>query len=57
VRDQTLTLTPDEFATHRTATPSLALPVQNLPAGAYLLRIETTMGERPVERAVRFEVR
>ncbi len=56
VRDQTLTLEPDEFATHRTATPRLALPVQNLPSGDYLLRIDAAMGERTAERAVRFEV-
>jgi hypothetical protein len=57
VRDQTLTLTPGQFAMHRTAIPRLALPVQNLSAGEYLLRIDSTMGERTAGRAVRFRVR
>lgn len=57
VRDHTMMLPPDEFTTSRTATPRLALPVQNLPPGAYLLRIDATMGERTTERTVRFDVR
>lgn len=57
VRDQTLTLAPDEFATNRTATPSLALPVQSLPAGEYLLSLDATMGDRIASRAVRFHVK
>jgi VWFA-related protein len=56
VRNQILTLTPDDFSTHRTATPRLALPVQNLPSGEYLLRIDATMGERTADRVVRFSI-
>lgn len=57
VRDQTLILTPEDFSTSRTATPSLALPVQNLSAGEYLLSLDATSGEHSAVRAVRFQVR
>lgn len=56
-RDQTQTLGPDQFSTNRTANSRLALPVQSLPAGEYLLQIEASIGDRAVARAVRFEVR
>lgn len=57
VRDQSLVLGPDAFATNRTADSRLALPVQNLAPGEYLLSIDATMDERTTGRAVRFEVR
>lgn len=57
VRDQALVVAPDQFASNRTASSRLALPVQNLPAGEYLLRLDAVMGERVAERTVRFEVR
>lgn len=56
VRDQALVLPPEEFATDRTADARLAVPVQNLLPGDYLLRLEATMGDRIVGRAARFGV-
>lgn len=56
-RDEVLIFEPGEFAANRTANARLELPVRNLPAGEYLLRLEAMMGERVAGRAARFEVR
>jgi hypothetical protein len=56
VRDQSIVLEPDRFSTNRAATSRLTLPVQNLPPGEYLLRLDVTMGDRTADRAVRFRV-
>jgi hypothetical protein len=57
VRDQSLVLDPEQFSTNRTAGSRLTLPVQNLPPGDYLLRVDATIGDRAAGRAVRFQVR
>jgi hypothetical protein len=57
VRDQALVLEPAAFSQGRAADIRFTLPVQNLPAGQYLLSLEARMDERQAGRAVRFEVR
>lgn len=57
VRDQVLGLAPEAFAADRTANATLTVPVQNLLPGEYLLRLEASMGDRVVGRAVRFGVK
>jgi VWFA-related protein len=57
VRDQSLVLEPSDFSVNRTTASRLTLPVQNLPPGDYLLKLDATMGERTAGRAVRFQVR
>ncbi len=56
-RHQSGALTPAEFASNRTATARLTLPLRELPPGEYLLTLEATLGERRVERLLRFEVK
>lgn len=56
VHDQSLVLEPAQFSTRRTAHSRLTLPVQNLQAGEYLLRVDARMGDRVAGRAMRFTV-
>lgn len=57
VRDQSLALEPAAFAKNRTANSKLMVPTAGLVPGRYLLRLSTAMGERHVERTLRFEMR
>jgi hypothetical protein len=57
LRDQASILAPAEFATSRTANARFPVPLQNLPPGEYLLRLEATLGDRRTNRLVRFSVR
>jgi VWFA-related protein len=57
LRNQTGTLSPAEFANHRTANSRLSLPLRELPPGQYLLTLQAALGERRTERLVRFEVK
>ncbi len=56
LRNQTGTLSPADFADHRTANSRLSLPLRGLPPGRYLLTLQAALGERRTERLVRFEV-
>ena len=56
-RNQSGALSAAEFAGNRTATTRLTLPLRELPPGEYLLALEATLGDRRVERSVRFEVK
>ena len=55
VRDQSLTFAERAFADRR-ADAVMALPVSNLPAGEYLLRLEAAAAGRTAVRALRFTV-
>lgn len=57
VRNQTGSLTPAEFASHRTANVRLPLPLNDLPPGQYLLTFEASLGDLRSERLLRFEIR
>jgi VWFA-related protein len=52
----TTTLSADQFAGDRMADARVALPLDSLSRGEYLLAIEGRLGERAVERTVRFDV-
>jgi hypothetical protein len=56
-RNQSGALSAAEFASNRTATTRLSLPLRELPSGEYLLALEATLADRRVERSVRFEVK
>jgi len=53
VADGSVVLGPDTFATRRTATSRLTLPIAGLPPGAYLLSFDATMDGAAVRRTVR----
>ncbi len=57
LRNQTGTLSPAEFAGHRTANSRISLPLRELPPGQYLLTLQAALGERRAERLVRFELK
>jgi hypothetical protein len=57
VRDQSLELAATAFTKNRTANSKMKVPTRGLAPGRYLLRLSTTMGERHVERTLRFEMR
>ncbi|HXW05666.1 MAG TPA: hypothetical protein VD833_10575, partial [Vicinamibacterales bacterium] len=56
VRDHTLRLAETQF-TNRRAACQIALDVERLPPGEYLLRLDAGAGEEAASRAVRFAVR
>lgn len=55
VRDQTLPFTEKTF-TNRRADCVITLPIANLPAGEYLLKLEASLDRRTAGRALRFAV-
>ena len=55
VRDQSLPFTEKTF-TNRRAGGVITLPVANLPAGEYLLKLEASLDRRTAGRAWRFAV-
>jgi len=55
VRDQSLTFAEQAF-TNRRADAVMTLPVSNLPAGEYLLRLNASADDRTAARALRFAV-
>jgi hypothetical protein len=55
IRDQSLVFADTEFRNRR-ADCRLNLPIQNLPAGEYVVNIEGTAGRQTAGRAVRFSV-
>jgi hypothetical protein len=57
VRTQTGALSPAQFGSNRTANSRLTLPLRDLPPGQYLLTLEAALGDRRIERQVRFELR
>jgi hypothetical protein len=54
-RDQSLTFAEQAF-TNRRADAVMALPVSNLPAGDYLLKVDASTGSRTAARTLRFRV-
>lgn len=57
VMDRGLTIPAESFTGDRAADVRIDLPINRLPAGAYLLTIETGTGKDAMRRDVRFEVR
>ena len=55
VRDQSLTFAEQAF-TNRRADAVMALPISNLPAGEYLLKLKASADDRTAARALRFSV-
>ncbi|MEO8482062.1 MAG: VWA domain-containing protein, partial [Acidobacteriota bacterium] len=55
VSDQTMNLTERDF-TRRRAACRIAVPIDRLPAGAYLLSLEATAGKETATRTVKFTV-
>jgi VWFA-related protein len=56
VRDEGLVLAASDFGTERSADCRIGLPVPQLPAGEYLLRLEAAVGDRLAGRVMRFAV-
>ena len=55
MRDQSLPFTEKTF-TNRRADCVVPLPIANLPAGEYLLKLEASLDRRAAGRALRFAV-
>lgn len=57
VRDEVVVLRADSFGADRSASLRMPLPLAQLSAGDYLLRLEAVAGEHMAGRAIRFSVR